>query len=402
MKKWRCIVCGYIHEGPTPPDVCPVCGVGPEEFEEVVETPAGEKPDLPVASVGETKNLGPIPGGNQREAIFKIGYGLYVATSKKDGRFNGQVCNTVFQITSDPQRVAVALNTDNLTNEFVKSSGLVTINILGKGNFPDIKRFGYQSGHKVDKFEGYTYAESATNGLPILLNASAYLDLKIDPEMVMEVGTHTLFVGEVVDGGLIRDGEPITYDFYRANRAKSEARLENDVQNVVSALNLEYGANRRYQYQLEKMNNPRINAALEGIMRTEGDHMDTAEKFLRQKLVGANTGFDKTLLHLRLNLEFEEIAAATYKQFAKEAFDEKLKDNFKKMNRSELGHVNIFKKMIEAIEKGEYPVAFYCPLCGWEIEYGTTPKEGDAERCARCGQSYALKMVEGEWTLVEA
>lgn len=33
--KWRCKVCDYIHEGDNPPDVCPVCGVGPEEFEKI-------------------------------------------------------------------------------------------------------------------------------------------------------------------------------------------------------------------------------------------------------------------------------------------------------------------------------------------------------------------------------
>jgi len=37
MKKWRCIPCDYIHEGDHPPDECPVCGVGPEHFEEVEE-----------------------------------------------------------------------------------------------------------------------------------------------------------------------------------------------------------------------------------------------------------------------------------------------------------------------------------------------------------------------------
>ncbi len=41
MKKWECTICGYIHEGETPPDECPVCGAGPEYFEEVVE-PADE------------------------------------------------------------------------------------------------------------------------------------------------------------------------------------------------------------------------------------------------------------------------------------------------------------------------------------------------------------------------
>jgi len=37
MKKWKCVVCGYVHEGDTPPEVCPLCGVGPEDFEEVTD-----------------------------------------------------------------------------------------------------------------------------------------------------------------------------------------------------------------------------------------------------------------------------------------------------------------------------------------------------------------------------
>ena len=36
-KKFRCIVCGYIHEGETAPEECPLCGVGPEDFVEVTE-----------------------------------------------------------------------------------------------------------------------------------------------------------------------------------------------------------------------------------------------------------------------------------------------------------------------------------------------------------------------------
>ena len=33
--KWRCKICDYIHEGEAPPDECPLCGVGPEEFEQI-------------------------------------------------------------------------------------------------------------------------------------------------------------------------------------------------------------------------------------------------------------------------------------------------------------------------------------------------------------------------------
>ncbi|HZV81305.1 MAG TPA: rubredoxin [Geobacteraceae bacterium] len=37
MKKWRCVLCDYIHEGDEPPGSCPVCGAGSDQFEEVVE-----------------------------------------------------------------------------------------------------------------------------------------------------------------------------------------------------------------------------------------------------------------------------------------------------------------------------------------------------------------------------
>ena len=35
MKKWKCVICEYIHEGPEPPEVCPECGAGKDNFEEV-------------------------------------------------------------------------------------------------------------------------------------------------------------------------------------------------------------------------------------------------------------------------------------------------------------------------------------------------------------------------------
>jgi uncharacterized membrane protein len=50
MKKWRCTICGYVHEGDEPPDKCPVCGADKSLFEEIVaESPAAE-----TASVEET------------------------------------------------------------------------------------------------------------------------------------------------------------------------------------------------------------------------------------------------------------------------------------------------------------------------------------------------------------
>lgn len=41
VRKWRCLVCGHIAEGDAPPDSCPVCGVGPDQFEEITVVDTG-------------------------------------------------------------------------------------------------------------------------------------------------------------------------------------------------------------------------------------------------------------------------------------------------------------------------------------------------------------------------
>lgn len=69
--RWRCSVCGYIHEGPEPPEVCPVCGVGPDKFQPAgedepqkveptdEEPPAGDDPDSVKATAVAADRAGP-------------------------------------------------------------------------------------------------------------------------------------------------------------------------------------------------------------------------------------------------------------------------------------------------------------------------------------------------------
>ena len=49
------------------------------------------------------------------KALYKLGYGVYVVTSKKEDRINGQIANTVFQVTSEPTTIAVGTYKDNPT-----------------------------------------------------------------------------------------------------------------------------------------------------------------------------------------------------------------------------------------------------------------------------------------------
>ena len=67
MKKWECTVCGYIHEGDTPPDICPVCGAGAEYFKEIVDEaePAPSESPAPEAATEPAGTSGgqPSPSG---------------------------------------------------------------------------------------------------------------------------------------------------------------------------------------------------------------------------------------------------------------------------------------------------------------------------------------------------
>ena len=147
------------------------------------------------------------------KALHKMSYGLYIVSSILDGKLNGQTADAAMQVTSEPKRITVALNKKNLTHSFVKESGFFSLSVLSKEcPFKFIGRFGFRSGRDVNKCEGVNHRIGET-GAPIVLdNCVAYAD--VDVIGSLDVGTHTLFVGEVKDCNILGDEEPMTYDYY--------------------------------------------------------------------------------------------------------------------------------------------------------------------------------------------
>jgi flavin reductase (DIM6/NTAB) family NADH-FMN oxidoreductase RutF/rubredoxin len=138
---------------------------------------------------------------------------LHVIGSRKGDRLNGQTANTVIQVTSEPLTISVCINKVNLTHEFIKDSGVFAVSVLSQNtplNF--IGRFGFKSGRDIDKFDGVNYKLGETKAPIVLDNALAYLEAKLVKEL--DVGTHTIFVGELVGAEVLREGEPMTYAYY--------------------------------------------------------------------------------------------------------------------------------------------------------------------------------------------
>lgn len=146
--------------------------------------------------------------------LFTLSYGLYTIGSKSGGRINAQIANAVFQVTASPARIAVAINREELTNNFIKDSGYLAIGVLSQNaDLSFIGHFGFKSGRDIDKFETVEYFTTPA-GCPCPgKNTVACIELKV--ESAVEVGTHTLFIGELTDCSLIGQGVPMTYTYYR-------------------------------------------------------------------------------------------------------------------------------------------------------------------------------------------
>ncbi len=154
---------------------------------------------------------------NDLSALFNIGYGLYVVTSKDaDGRDNGLIVNTVSQVTNTPNRVAVTISKQNYSHHVIQRTGEMNLNCLDESAPFDIfKTFGFQSGRTVDKFAGAEKLRS-DNGLVFLSShINSFLSLKV--ERYVDLGTHGMFICEITESRVISKTPSMTYAFYQKN-----------------------------------------------------------------------------------------------------------------------------------------------------------------------------------------
>ena len=150
------------------------------------------------------------------KALFKIGYGLYVVTSRDGNKDNGCIVNTVSQLTDTPLRVAVNINKLNYSHDLIKKTGILNVNCLNnEAPFSVFQDYGFRSGRDCDKFEGKEVLRSE-NGLVVLPNyVNAFFSLKVDN--YVDLGTHGMFICSVTESKIINNIETMTYNYYQAN-----------------------------------------------------------------------------------------------------------------------------------------------------------------------------------------
>lgn len=148
-----------------------------------------------------------------RGVFRSLSYGLYIVTSFDEDRLNGQIVNTVIQVTSDPPRVAVIINKKNLTHDYIMKSKVFGVSVLDESApLTFIGPFGFRSGRDIDKFSKIQFRKGTT-GCPLVTDyALSLLEAKVFDHI--DLGTHTIFIGDTVSAEVLKQGRPLTYQYY--------------------------------------------------------------------------------------------------------------------------------------------------------------------------------------------
>lgn len=151
-----------------------------------------------------------------KKAMYQLTYGLFILTAREGEKDNGCIVNTVSQVTTQPNRIVVAVNKSNYTHDMIMRTGAFNVSVLTtKSQFETYKHWGFQSGSQTDKLESIEYSR-AENGIVYIANeCNAYISAKVAD--TIDLGTHTLFIADVTDGAVLSDDESVTYSYYQKN-----------------------------------------------------------------------------------------------------------------------------------------------------------------------------------------
>ena len=150
-----------------------------------------------------------------KKAMYKLSYGLFVLTARDGEKDNGCIINTAIQAASEPNQLSICVNKANYTHDMIERTGKFTVSVLSEqADFELFKHFGFQSGRDVDKFTNFTGCARSADGLYYITEGTnAYISVTVDK--TVDLGSHTMFIGEITDMAVLSDTPSTTYEYYQ-------------------------------------------------------------------------------------------------------------------------------------------------------------------------------------------
>ena len=153
-----------------------------------------------------------------QKVMYALSYGLFVLSARRGEKDNGCITNTAIQVTAEPNRIAIAVNKANYTHDMVLETGKFTLSVLSEeAKFDLFQRFGFQSGRDVDKLADFQehIARDGNGVVYVTRGTNAWISCQV--VSTMDLGTHTLFVADVLDGGVLSQAPSATYSYYQSH-----------------------------------------------------------------------------------------------------------------------------------------------------------------------------------------
>ena len=166
--------------------------------------------------------LRPTPPDAVSEALESMPYGLYIIGSRSAAdELNGMMADWTMQVSFRPRLVACSFENDATTLKNVRATGVFSVNVLPidakelaqhfaqPRDASKIKGRSEAEAAKIyDKLAGIAYSRGEHTDCPILDEALAWVECQA--EQFVPAGDHTLVIGRVLDGAVLREGEPLT------------------------------------------------------------------------------------------------------------------------------------------------------------------------------------------------
>ncbi len=152
-----------------------------------------------------------------KNAIFKISYGLFVLDARQGDKDNACIINVAQQVTSEPLQLMICVNKTNLTHDMVLRTLKFNLCPLSEeATMKPFQHFGFQSGRDIDKFAECQQKLRTDNGL---LYLPKYINSVISCVVTksIDLGTHTMFIARVMEAKTLTDSPSITYAYYQQN-----------------------------------------------------------------------------------------------------------------------------------------------------------------------------------------
>lgn len=152
-----------------------------------------------------------------KKAMYKLSYGLFVLTARDCDKDNGCIINTAIQAASTPNQISICVNKANYTHDMIMKTGAFTVSVISqKATFDLFKHFGFQTGKEVNKFTDFTECSRGENGIYyVTKGTNAYISVKVTK--TEDIGSHTMFIGEITDMEVLSEDASATYDYYMNN-----------------------------------------------------------------------------------------------------------------------------------------------------------------------------------------